>query len=99
MGEYAAKGEIAVESDAGCTDEEMRKQAVLTSGDMAAKTGHRSGEGVEVTAMPVYTIVRGQTVMEQGRVTGKPGYGRMLKGKAASAASTTAPHTPLSGME
>lgn len=103
FGQYPAKGVIAVDSDADFTLADMRKHSMLTRADMASKTGHTSWEGVEVTAMPVYTIVRGQTVMEQGRITGKPGYGRMLKGKAASAAASaaanTGTHTPLSGME
>lgn len=100
FGQYPAKGVIALGSDADFTLVDMRKQSVLTAADMASKTGHTSWEGFEVTAMPVYTVVRGQPVMENGRISGTPGFGRMLKGASVSkAAAGSAAHARLSGME
>lgn len=100
FGQYPTKGQIAAGSDADFTIADMRKHSVFTRADMATRSGHTSWEGVEVTAMPVYTIVRGQTVMEQGRISGRPGSGRMLTGKAARGRveGAGAP-SPLAGME
>ena len=100
FGQYPTKGVIATGSDADFTIVDMRKHNVLTRADMATRSGHTSWEGMEVTAMPVYTIVRGKPVMEQGRITGRPGYGRMLKGKGTGrAVASPAGATPLAGME
>jgi dihydroorotase-like cyclic amidohydrolase len=100
FGQYPKKGVIATSADADFTVVDMRKCAQFTRSDMATRSGHTSWEGIEVTGMPVYTIVRGQTVVEQGRVTGKPGYGRMLRGAAARAATAGDGNaSPLPGLE
>ena len=78
----------------------MRREAVLTRGDMATRSGHTSWEGVPVTAMPVYTVVRGRPVMEMGKITGTPGYGRIMTGRGArKGAAATRGSAPLAGME
>lgn len=84
FGQYPKKGTITVGADADFTIVDMHRKSVLTRADMASRSGHTSWEGIEVSAMPVYTIVRGTPVMEQGRVVGKPGYGRLMKGRAAA---------------
>jgi dihydroorotase len=102
FGQYPRKGVVAVGSDADFTIVDMNKHDVFTRENMATRSGHTSWDGVAVTAMPIYTIVRGQAVMAHGKITGTPGYGRMLNGVAARAASTkdrTPPGTPLSGLE
>lgn len=81
FGQFPAKGCIALGSDGDFTIVDMKKHSVLTRDAMATRSGHTSWEGVEVTAMPIYTVVRGRPVMERGRITGTPGYGRMMKGR------------------
>lgn len=83
FGQFPKKGRIAVGSDGDFTIVDMRKRTMLTRDDMATRSSHTSWEGVEVTGMPVYTIVRGTPVMEMGKVTGTPGYGQMMQGRAA----------------
>lgn len=83
FGQYPKKGLISAGSDGDFTIVDMKKRMVFTKADMATRSGHTSWEGVEVSGMPVYTIVRGTPVMEHGRITGQPGYGQMMKGKSA----------------
>ena len=83
FGQYPRKGTIAVGSDADFTIVDMNKRNLFTRADMATRAGHTSWEGIEVSAMPVATIVRGESVMDQGRIIGRPGHGRLMKGAAA----------------
>ncbi len=82
FGQYPKKGLISAGADGDFTIVDMNKRSVFTKSDMATRSGHTSWEGVEVSAMPVYTVVRGTPVMEHGRITGAPGYGQMMTGKA-----------------
>lgn len=84
FGQYPQKGVIAVGADADFTIVDMRRPHVFEREGMATRSGHTSWEGIEVSAMPVHTIVRGMPVMEYGKVVGRPGHGRMMKGRAAA---------------
>jgi dihydroorotase-like cyclic amidohydrolase len=83
FGLYPNKGTIQVDTDADFTLVDMDKKAVLTEKDMYTKTGFTSWEGMQVCGMPVYTIVRGQVVMEKGKITATPGCGHFMPGIAA----------------
>jgi hypothetical protein len=72
-----------VGSDADLTLVDMDRRATLTSADMHSKTGLTSWEGMEVTGMPVYTVVRGRVVMDHGEITSEPGYGKFVPGAGA----------------
>ncbi len=82
FGIYPKKGVIQVGSDADFTIVDMNRKTVLTEKNMFSKVGHTSWEGMEVTGMPVYTIVRGQVVMENGKIIGKAGWGQFQPGSA-----------------
>jgi dihydroorotase (multifunctional complex type) len=83
FGLYPGKGAIQVNSDADFTIVDMNSRKVLTAGDMYSKTGITSWEGMEVKGLPVYTIVRGEVVMENGKILVEPGFGRFTPGIAA----------------
>ncbi len=83
-GQYPRKGTIQPGADADFTIVDMNKPTVLTKADMYSKAGHTSWEGVRVSAMPVYTIVRGAIVMDHGKVVGTLGHGRFTPGIAAA---------------
>lgn len=83
FGLFPRKGSLDVGSDADITIVDMRKEAVLTRQDMHSRCGHTSWEGVPVQGMPVHTIVRGESVMLDGKVVGACGYGRFTPGSAA----------------
>jgi len=82
FGLYPKKGTIQVNADADFTLVDMGKKAVLTGKNMYSKTGFTSWEGIEVCGMPVCTIVRGQVIMENGKIKAKPGCGRFIPGIA-----------------
>jgi len=83
FGLYPKKGTIQVATDADFTIVDMGKKAILTEKDMHSRTGFTSWEGMEVSGMPVYTIVRGRVIMENGNIVTHPGVGRFVPGIAA----------------
>lgn len=83
-GQYPKKGVIQVGSDADFTIVDMNAEIVFRKEDMLSKAGHTSWEGMKAKGVPQHTIVRGQSVMEHGRVIGSPGYGMFITGKAAT---------------
>ena len=84
FGIYPKKGAVQTGSDADFTIVDMNQKAVLTAKNMLSKTGYTSWEGMEVTGMPVYTILRGQVVMENGQIKAEAGCGRFQPGIAAA---------------
>lgn len=83
FGLYPRKGVIQAGSDADFTIVDMGKNMVLTEKDMHSKARFTSWEGMEVRGVPVYTVVRGQVIMENSRIVGRPGFGRFIPGIAA----------------
>jgi dihydropyrimidinase len=77
FGLYPQKGCIAVGSDAdiGIWDPELTR----TVGAPAfSRADYSAYDGWEVTGWPVTTLRRGEIVLDQGRVTARPGSGRLL---------------------
>jgi len=83
FGVHPRKGTLDVGADADITIVDMNRRDVLTRANMHSRSGHTSWEGVPVHGMPVHTIVRGESVMHDGKVVGRPGYGRFTPGVAA----------------
>lgn len=76
---YPRKGALQVGSDADITIVDPKKTMTITSENLHTKAGWTAYEGYEVTGVPVFTIVRGNIVMEDGDVIGKPGYGEFIR--------------------
>lgn len=83
FGIYPKKGTIRVGSDADLTIIDMEKEDVIKTENMLSKSGWTNWNGYKVKGTPVYTIVRGTIVMEQGKVIGEPGYGKFVPGPLA----------------
>ena len=79
-GIYPRKGIIRPDSDADFTIVDMRKKEVIRGEKLHSRLKWTPYEGFEVKGWPVYTIVRGQPVMERGEVVGEAGYGRFIPG-------------------
>jgi allantoinase len=80
-GLFPQKGLIAVGSDADFTLIDMNRKYTISIDDMytKAKAVNLLFDGTEVTGKPVYTVVRGKIVMEDGRVDiDNRGYGRFV---------------------
>lgn len=84
FGVYPRKGHLGIGADADITIVDMNVENILTRANMKSRVGHTSWEGMRVRGMPVYAIVRGQKVMENGRIVGEAGYGQFIPGKAAA---------------
>ena len=78
FGVYPRKGVIQVGSDADLTIVDMNKEETITNETTYTKVGWTPYHGRKVKGAPVYTIVRGKVVYENGNVTGKPGDGQFV---------------------
>lgn len=83
FGQFPKKGSLDIGADADITIVDMNKDVVFTAADMYSKTGYTVWEGMHAKGAAVFTIVRGETVMKDGKVVGAPGYGRFTPGTAA----------------
>lgn len=85
LGLYPQKGAIAPGSDADLVliDPHLRK--TLTLADLHADSDYSIWEGFECQGYPVMTILRGQIVVDNGRLVGSSSEGRWLKRKVAPA--------------
>jgi len=72
------KGTISVGSDADIVIVDMNKKVKVTAGTLHHISDFTLYEGWEITGWPVLTMVRGEVVMEDGEITGKPGYGNYI---------------------
>ncbi|VVE37530.1 L-hydantoinase [Pandoraea aquatica] len=85
FGQYPKKGRIQCGADADFTIVDMKQKQTFTVADMHTKAGYTAWEGIQTTGMPVYTVVRGETVMDHGQIVGTPGHGQFHPGIGASA--------------
>lgn len=79
LGIYPRKGAIQIGSDADLTIIDLKKEVMINSENLYSKAGYTPFEGKKAQGVPIRTIVRGQTIMEDGLVIGKPGYGNLIR--------------------
>lgn len=78
FGLYPRKGAIQPGSDADLTIVDMRRAGVIRDEDMATKVGFSTWHGMPTSGQPVFTISRGEIVMDHGEIRTTPGHGRMI---------------------
>jgi len=78
MGVWPRKGSIQVDSDADFAVLDLNARGTLTDAEVYTKVGWSPYSGIEYHGRPVMTVVRGRVVMRDGKVTGEPGWGRLL---------------------
>jgi len=83
FGIYPRKGTIQIDSDADFTLVDMDREATLSSEQSYSKSGWTAFDGIRVKGVPSHTIVRGQVIFENGKITGSPGMGKFIPGAAA----------------
>jgi dihydropyrimidinase len=83
FGLYPRKGVLAIGSDADITLIDTRLQKRLTRADFHV-ADYSPWEGWAVTAWPTTTILRGQVIVENGQLLGRPGDGELVKRKIAA---------------
>lgn len=82
-GQYPKKGVIQVGSDADFTVVDMDKKITFTNEGSLSKSKSTTFIDMTMQGVPIYTIVRGSIVYDNGEIVGKPGFGKMAKGQAA----------------
>ncbi len=78
-GLYPQKGAIQVGSDADFTIVDMSQTYPLEARHMHTSCGWIPYEGWSVTGKITHTIIRGKVAMQNGKIIGKPGFGRFVK--------------------
>lgn len=76
---YPRKGVIQPGSDADMVIVDMNKEEIISNDTTYTKVGWTPYHGRKVKGVPVRTIVRGKTVMLDGKIVGKPGDGQLVK--------------------
>ena len=77
-GLYPRKGTIAVGSDADIAIWDPERTLVLGHEHLRDGADYTPYEGLEITGWPVLTMVRGRSVVEDGRLVGAKGHGTYL---------------------
>ena len=76
FGLWPRKGDLAPGFDADILIFDPRPQRVLSAAELHSRAGFSPYEGLTVTGRVSTTIVRGQVVYQNGKVVGKPDFGR-----------------------
>ena len=77
-GLYPRKGSIMVGADADLVLWDADKTVTLTDALMQHGSDYTPYEGIEVTGWPVKTLLRGEVIVDEGKIVGKPGQGQFL---------------------
>jgi dihydroorotase len=86
-GVYPQKGAIRVGSDADLVVLDVDTTETLRAEDSHYRCGWMAFEGLTVTGRPASTILRGKTIMNDGKVSSAPGTGRILPGASTVTAT------------
>jgi len=78
FGLYPRKGVIRVGSDADFMIIDLKKEEVIQADKLQCIGESTPFEGRQIKGKPILTIVRGQTVADNGNIVGKPGYGKFI---------------------
>jgi D-hydantoinase len=78
FGLYPRKGALQVGSDADIVIVDPGREQTLNVKEMHDVYSYSAYHGWKVKGWPVMTILRGQVIMEEGHITGQPGYGKFL---------------------
>ena len=79
FGLYPRKGTIAIGSDADLVLWDPDERRVIRDEDMLSRADHSIYSGMEITGWPVMTIRRGEVVYANGKVSGAPGSGTLVR--------------------
>jgi dihydroorotase len=79
LGLYPRKGCIMVGADADLVLVDMKHQWTIKNENIVSKSGWSPYDGTQITGKPLYTIVRGNVVVENGTIVAEPGIGQPVK--------------------
>ncbi len=75
---FSRKGAILPGSDADLIVCDLKKEWTITSDKVYTKVQLNPHHGKKIKGKVTHTILRGTVIMEEGEVTGKPGYGKFF---------------------
>ncbi|MFQ5940506.1 MAG: dihydroorotase family protein [Nitrososphaerales archaeon] len=78
FGMFPKKGTIAIGSDADIVLVDLEKEQKVTPELLQSYSEYTIYDGMKFKGWPITTIVRGELVMEDGEVIGKPGHGKFI---------------------
>lgn len=78
VGQHPGKGSLAIGSDADITLVDLHLSRTVNPAELGSYSDYNLYEGQTLTGWPVQTIVRGQTVMANGCITGQAGNGHYI---------------------
>lgn len=84
FGMYPKKGTIAIDSDADIILVDLAKEQKVTPELLQSYSDYTIYDGMMLKGWPVLTMVRGQIVMQDGKIVGKAGYGEYIARKTKS---------------
>ena len=79
FGLYPRKGTIAAGSDADIVVWDPEKKLTISAATHHSNVNYNLFEGTEVTGAPEVVLVRGQVIVENDELVGKPGAGQFVK--------------------
>lgn len=79
FGIYPRKGTIEIGSDADLVIVDMEREETIRNEDALTKCGWTPYDGQKVKGVPIHTILRGEPIMYDRKVVGKPGYGKFIE--------------------
>jgi dihydropyrimidinase len=85
FGLYPQKGTIAVGSDADIVIFDPKKEVTIRHRDMHSRSDYELYEGFHVTGWPTITLSRGEVIVENGKVLGSSGRGKLIRRKKFTA--------------
>lgn len=77
-GIYPQKGSLQVGTDADLTLVDFNKKHKINHENLHSKSKSTAYDGMELMGAPVGTIVRGKTVMKEGKIVSKP-FGQFIR--------------------
>jgi dihydropyrimidinase/dihydroorotase len=83
LGIHPKKGSLSPGSDADLVIVDLKKKVKVSIEDMHTGADYTPFEGRELKGWPVLTMVKGNVVMEDGEITGKPGTGKYIPRKTS----------------
>jgi allantoinase len=79
LGLYPKKGSIRVGADADLVLVDMQNRWTIADDSLFSKAKWSPFSGFECIGKPVMTLLRGQIIMSEGKLLGKPGDGKYVK--------------------